>query len=56
VDYGQRGVGGDNSWGAQPHPQYTLPAQEYSYTFYLRPLSGREDLAPRLARQLPAGR
>jgi beta-galactosidase len=22
----QSGVGGDDSWGARPHPEYTLPA------------------------------
>jgi beta-galactosidase len=37
VDYGQMGVGGDNSWGALPHPQYLLPAGDYSFRFRLRP-------------------
>jgi beta-galactosidase len=39
LDYRQMGVGGDTSWGARPHPQYTLPAGEYSYRFRLRPYS-----------------
>jgi beta-galactosidase len=26
LDYKQMGVGGDNSWGARTHPEYTLPA------------------------------
>ena len=32
VDYKQMGVAGDNSWGARPHPEYTLPANK-QYTF-----------------------
>ena len=38
VDYKQMGVGGDNSWGAWPHPQYLLPAKEYSYSFVIEPV------------------
>jgi beta-galactosidase len=33
LDYAQRGVGGDNSWGALPHEQYLLKAPQYSYTY-----------------------
>jgi beta-galactosidase len=43
VDLKQMGVGGDDSWGARPHPQYTLPAQDYSFRFRLRPLSPGDD-------------
>ncbi len=32
IDYKQMGVGGDDSWGARPHPEYTLPANK-QYTF-----------------------
>ena len=39
VDFGQMGVGGDTSWGARTHPEYTLPAQEYRFRFRLRPFS-----------------
>ena len=39
VDYKQMGVGGDNSWGAQPHPEYTLPAVSYSYGYTISPVS-----------------
>ena len=42
LDWKQMGVAGDNSWGAQPHEPYTLPAASYSYSFRLTPLSGRE--------------
>ncbi|MCD4734655.1 MAG: DUF4981 domain-containing protein [Bacteroidales bacterium] len=45
IDYRQMGVGGDNSWGARPHPQYTLPFGEYHYSFILRPVKGNEDLS-----------
>ncbi len=37
VDYKQMGVGGDDSWGARPHPQYCLPCQAYEYSYRLRP-------------------
>lgn len=37
IDYKQMGVGGDTSWGARTHPQYTLPAKHYTYSFTLRP-------------------
>ena len=39
IDYKQMGVGGDNSWGAKTHPEYTLPYQDYHYTFTLKPIS-----------------
>ena len=37
LDLGQTGVGGDTSWGARPHPEYTLVPREYAYRFRLRP-------------------
>jgi beta-galactosidase len=39
LDYRQMGVGGDDSWGARTHPEYTLPAQPYRYSFRLMPYS-----------------
>jgi beta-galactosidase len=36
IDYKQMGLGGDNSWGAKTHSEYTLPYQDYSYSFTLR--------------------
>jgi beta-galactosidase len=39
LDYRQMGVGGDNSWGARTHPEYTLPDQPYRYQFRLTPLA-----------------
>ncbi len=40
IDYKQMGVGGDDSWGAQTHTQYTLPAKdkEYGYSFLIEPI------------------
>ena len=34
----QRGLGGDNSWGAQPHDAYRHVAQKYSYSFVIEPV------------------
>jgi beta-galactosidase len=33
VDYAQRGVGGDNSWGALPHNSFRLTKKEYKYSY-----------------------
>lgn len=39
LDHRQMGVGGDDSWGARTHAQYTLPADKpYRYRFLLIPL------------------
>lgn len=38
IDYRQMGVGGDDSWGARTHAEYTLPAKDYSYTFTMTPV------------------
>lgn len=36
LDYGQMGVGGDNSWGLPVHAEYTYPADRpYRYSFRL---------------------
>ncbi len=44
VDYKQTGVGGDNSWGAQTHPQYRLTEKAYSYSFIMKPVTAKDDL------------
>jgi beta-galactosidase len=36
VDLKQRGVGGDNSWGALPHEQYRLLDKKYSYSYVIQ--------------------
>lgn len=38
IDLKQRGVGGDNSWGAYPHEKYLLKANKYSYSYIIEPL------------------
>ncbi|PWE00402.1 glycoside hydrolase family 2 TIM barrel-domain containing protein [Marinilabilia rubra] len=39
IDYGQRGLGGINSWGASPMDKYLLdPSVDYEYEFTLVPL------------------
>ena len=51
LDYRQMGVGGDNSWGARPHEQYTLPVRGYSYGFRLRPFSAADGSPADLSKQ-----
>ncbi len=36
VDYKQRGVGGDTSWGALPHEKYRLLANNYEYGYTIQ--------------------
>lgn len=38
LDLAQRGLGGDNSWGAMPHAKYRLENSTYRYGFWLQPL------------------
>lgn len=43
VDLMQQGVGGDNTWGAPVHSEYTISPIERSYTFIIRPLKAEDD-------------
>jgi beta-galactosidase len=43
IDFRQMGVGGDNSWGAKPHKQYTLPVTNYKFSFSFKPIGEEED-------------
>ncbi len=45
LDYKQMGVGGDNTWGAQVHPEYTISADNYTYSFIMVPVESREDVS-----------
>ncbi len=36
LDHLQMGVGGDNSWGARTHPEFCIPAGEYSFSLVLK--------------------
>ncbi|MFZ4522137.1 MAG: glycoside hydrolase family 2 TIM barrel-domain containing protein [Bacteroidales bacterium] len=42
IDYLQMGVGGDDSWGARVHEEYTIPAKEYNYSFTMEAYPGGE--------------
>ena len=44
IDLGQMGVGGDDSWGAQIHPQYRLFDKTYGYSFRMRPVTKEDDI------------
>ena len=35
LDYKQRGVGGDDSWGSLPHEPYRLLGKQYSYSYII---------------------
>ena len=40
IDLAQRGLGGDNSWGAKPQEKYQLKSnKKHSYSFYLIPFT-----------------
>lgn len=41
IDHLQQGVGGDDSWSlnARPHPEFRIKAQNYRYSFSIRPAS-----------------
>ncbi|GGF21881.1 glycoside hydrolase family 2 TIM barrel-domain containing protein [Echinicola rosea] len=36
IDWKQRGLGGDTSWGAYPHKQYRLEDDHYQYSYVIR--------------------
>lgn len=43
LDFHQRGVGGDNSWGALPHAEFRLTNAPLKYSYRIKPLQGGED-------------
>ncbi len=43
IDYRQTGVGGNDSWGARPLPEYTLKSGKYSYSYRIRPINKNID-------------
>ena len=45
IDGALMGVGGDNTWGAQVHPEYTISPTDRSYSFTIQPLSSTQDAA-----------
>ncbi|MFK8008216.1 MAG: glycoside hydrolase family 2 TIM barrel-domain containing protein [Saprospiraceae bacterium] len=42
VDFGQMGIGGDDSWGAHTHDEFKLFAKPYSIQFLIQPILGKE--------------
>jgi beta-galactosidase len=38
IDLFQRGVGGDNSWGARPHRPYCFDVKHYNYSYVIEPV------------------
>lgn len=43
IDHMQMGVGGDNTWGAQVHPEYTITPCAWQYCFTIQPLNAQSD-------------
>ena len=43
IDKQQMGVGGDNTWGAKTHPEYTITPVKQSYGFWIVPVTGSEN-------------
>ena len=54
IDALQMGVGGDDSWGRQPHSQYRIKPVARSYAFRLRAYDPKREAPEKLARQLAA--
>ncbi|MFC1606467.1 glycoside hydrolase family 2 TIM barrel-domain containing protein [Candidatus Latescibacterota bacterium] len=52
IDYRQTGVGGDDSWGARPHPKYRLEPKVYSYSYRLRPFDTNVETPAHLAKHV----
>jgi beta-galactosidase len=42
IDYGQMGIGGDDSWGKRTLMRYSLGDKTYQYGFRLRPFSAKK--------------
>lgn len=43
IDHKMMGVGGDNTWGAEIHPEYTITAVDQNYSFIIKPISQGSD-------------
>lgn len=53
IDHRQMGVGGINSWGALPLPQYRIPAKSYAWSIRLTPLKPGDDAQAVASRSTP---
>ena len=45
IDHCQMGVGGDTTWGAQTHPEYTITPVSRSYSFLMMPVDAATNLS-----------
>ena len=50
LDLAQRGLGGDDSWGALPHAEFRLQARTYHHRVRLRPFDTTTESPMSLAR------
>ncbi len=50
IDMEQTGVGGDDSWGARPHDEYTVWPKPMTFSYRLRPITASDGSAMELAR------
>jgi beta-galactosidase len=41
LDHLHMGVGGDNSWGALPHPEFLIKAMPYTFSFNMEPIDAK---------------
>lgn len=41
IDLNQRGVGGDDSWGALPHAPFLLKKNTYTYSYIIEPIQNK---------------
>lgn len=53
VDYGQTGVGGDDSWGARTHKKYTLFVKDYHYRIRFAPITPKESDLQKVWKEKP---
>ncbi len=44
IDHQQMGVGGDTTWGAKTHPEYTITPVKQNYGFYIIPVDRNDKL------------
>ncbi len=45
IDHRLMGVGGDTTWGAQVHPEYTITPHAWSYSFTIQPISSEKEIS-----------
>ena len=44
VDHSLMGVGGDNSWGAKPHKQYSIEPMDFKFSFTMKLFSSSKEV------------